>query len=802
MRYLLLILIICYGMPATAGVIKGTVLNAQNVPVPAVNILLLSAADSSIVTTAVTDEEGKYAIEVSASGTYHIKAAIPGYSVAYSAPVAYESGDVSVATLVLSANQKKLSEVTVRAEKPLIEVHADKIVVNVENSITATGSTVLEVLQRAPGVTVDNNENISLKGRQGVNVMLDGKLIPVSGGDLANLLKGMPSGSIEKIEIISNPGARYDAAGRAGIINIRTKKDKRMGANGNLTGGYSQGVYPKANGGIGLNYRDKKLVVYSNLNLSYREGVNDLTLYRQFFDSGRLTSVYNQTNVMRIPTRSQFLTVGGDYSISRNTTIGAVFTGGLSRFDIMGESQATRTGGNGEPMPGFVTWREAENHGDNLGVNLNLRHQLDTSGSDLSIDLDYARYNNSSDQTLNTSYVGPAAPPNYVLYGIMSGYTDIRSAKADYIKPFKNGLRLDAGVKASMVHADNDPAFYDRSSGVSIFDTGKSNHFIYDENINAVYLNAAQDWKQWSMQLGLRGEQTIAKGHQLINNERFDRNYAQLFPSVALIRHLNAKHDLGITLSRRIDRPAYQQLNPFRRYLDQTSVSQGNPYLKPALTWAAELTHTWDGKFITQFAYNYTSDAIINVIQPEAGQITIVTDKNLATNSSYIFSGTYPSKPWKWWNSVNSLNVFYNHFSGDLANTPLNAGRTTLQVSTQNTFTLPKSWTSELTFFYQSPQRYGYMQLKPNYVLSAGVQKSFHEGITTLKLSFTDILRRQNPRGSSEFESYYEDFEVVRDSRVATLQATYRFGKRTVAPVRRRQRGAEDELKRAASGAS
>jgi hypothetical protein len=802
---LILLILTCAAIArANAGVISGKVRSRENgAPLAEVNILLLRSNDSGLVKTGITDQDGLYFIEAPGAGAYLVKAMLPGYEPAYSAPVLYNESDVMVPDMLLTEARKALNEVTVRSRKPLIEVHADKIVMNVEASITNTGSTALEVLQRAPGVTVDQNDNISLKGRQGVNIMMDGKLLPVRGADLANVLKGMPSGSIEKIEIISNPGARYDAAGTAGIINIRTKKDKRMGANGSITAGYGQGKYPKANAGFNLNYRNKKLALYSSYSYSYRKGINNLGLMRRFYTNGQFISAYDQQNDMLLQLRNNYATVGADYSLSSSTTIGAVLTGGLNGFDLAGDSKAIVLDAIETPASNFSTVRNNSNTWDNAGINLNMRHQFDSAGSEITLDLDYARYANGSEQTLLTAYRlmdGTMQAPDYLLYGTMSGYTDIRALKLDYTKPVGKSLRLEAGIKSSLVRADNNPVFYDRSGGGNIYDSGKSNHFIYDENINAAYVNAAKDWTAWSLQAGLRAEQTIARGHQIVNDDRFDRNYTQLFPSLAMIRHLDQKNDLSITLSRRIDRPNYQQLNPFRRYLDVTSVNQGNPYLLPAFTWTAELSHTWKGRFITQLSWSRTTDVITQVIQPEAGQITIVTDKNLATNTVYSLSGTYPFQPAKWWSSVNNFNVYYTHYEGNLANTPLSDGTPAFQVSTQNSFTLPKDWSGELTGWYQSKQRYGYMHINLQYAVNIGLQKAFWEKKATLKLSVTDIFLKQNPTGESDFSAYHEDFTVLRDSRVATLTATYRFGKRSVAPTRRRQRGAEDELRRAAGG--
>ena len=792
-------------LPSRAGNLIGRVLAGGATPTPlqGVNLFVLRGADSGMVKTAVTDAAGTFAVSIPDAGSYLIQAQMPGYETTYSSAFSIDAEGLVLPDILMAASAKGLKEVTVRSQKPLLEVHADKIVMNVEASVTGAGSTALELLQRAPGVTVDQNDNISMKGRQGVNVMMDGKLLPIRGSDLANVLKGMPAASIEKIELISNPGARYDAAGTGGIINIKTKKDKRIGTNGSVTAGYGQGVYPKANSGFNLNFRDKKLVLYSSYNFSYRKGINNLGLFRRFYDNGNVLSTYDQENDMTMILNNHYGTIGADYTISPKTTIGTMLTGGINGFDLTGTSGATVLDAKEAPASYFHTDRSNGNSWTNYGINLNLRHQLDTSGSEISADGDYAHYANASDQTLQTAYRlmnGSVQRPDYVLYGTMSGYTDIRSLKVDYTRPFSKSLRFEAGLKSSLVRADNNPVFYDRSGGGNAYDSGKSNHFIYDEQINAVYLNASKDWEGWGMQAGLRGEQTLAKGHQLVSDERFDRNYAQLFPSLALTRHINPQNDLGVTLSRRIDRPNYQQLNPFRRYLDVSSVNQGNPYLLPALTWTAELSHTWKGRFITQASWSRTTDVITQVIQPEAGQTTIVTDKNLATNTVYSLSGSYPLQPAKWWSSVNNIVAYYTHYEGNLANTPLSDGTPAFNVYSQNSFTLPNDWTAELTGWFQSEQRYGYMHIEPQYAVNVGVQKVFWEKKATLRMNVSDMFLRQNPNGRSEFADYHEDFTVLRDSRVATVTATYRFGKRTVPPVRRRDRGAEDELRRAGAG--
>ena len=804
MKHLLcLSVLICAFFPVYAqnGSLSGRVLNAAGKAVPEATVLLLHAADSSLVKTAMTNSNGSYNTALLPDGSYLVKVTASGLEPKMSAPVAVQGSAVTIPDLVVEERRKQIGEVTVRAQKPLIEAKADRIIVNVENNIANTGSTAMEVLQRSPGVNVDQNDNISLKGKQGVNVMIDGKLVPVQGADLANILKAMPSNSIEKIELISNPGARYDAAGTAGIINIKTKKDKRVGMNGSITGGYGQGIYPKANGGFSLNYRNKKVNIYTNYNYAYREMKNELVLYRKFDSNNVYQFAYDQHNYARITGRSNWGTVGVDYTLSPKTTVGAVLSGGINNRDLNSYNSAFVLDEQQQIISSFANTTNNDNRFNNYSVNANLRHSFDTTGRELTVDADYARYSGDNNQHLFTTYANPDGSPLGVpsrIYGLLNGYTDIRSLKADYVHPLRGDARFEAGIKTSFVTADNDPAFYDRSSGVDVYDSSKSNHFIYKENINAAYVNVNKEWPKWSVQLGLRAEQTIAKGHQLVNDSRFDRNYVQLFPNIAVTRHLDAKNDLGITLSRRIDRPTYEQLNPFRNYLDPSSIHEGNPYLNPAFTYVAELSHIYKGKFITQLTFTRTMDAITQVIVPSnTDKITLITDRNLATNTVYTLSGAYPFQLAKWWNSTNSVVFYYSHYAGDVANTQLNDGTFGATLSTQNSFTLPKDWSAELSAWYQSEQRYGYMILRPMSGVNIGVQKNFLDKKLTAKLGVTDIFLEQNPEGHSDFNGYHEDFIVKRDTRNVNISLTYRFGKRTVAPARRRARGAEEELKRA-----
>lgn len=804
---MILLFVACTHLYARDGKISGKVTDAQNEPLTGVNVLIINAGDDKLIKADITNDSGKFAIEELPNGNYVVKVTSAIYEEYRSEAITLNNNEVQVKTISLKDKSNALKEVSVRAQKPLIEIKADKLVVNVENSIVNAGSSVMDVLARSPGVHVDQNDNISLKGKQGVFVMIDGKKTVMQGTDLASLLKSMSSSSIEQIEIITNPSAKYDAAGTAGIINIKTKKDKRYGFNGSLNCFYTQGVYPKFGGGTSINYRNKKWTVNGGVNYADRYGFNHLTLYRSFYNGDKLQNAYDQDNNGVFGYNLASGNVSVDYSLSSKTTIGIAANTDVNWYKVDGDNFSKVLGPDKEIQSYFTTLNNSDNHSTNYGLNLNMRHKFDSSGKELSVDVDYGAFNATRLQDFTTRYLdvtGQDYLPQYLLHGDLSGLTTIRSFKADYTHPLKNKLQLDGGIKLSYVTQDNDVQFFDRSIGGNVFDTSKSNHFVYKENINAAYLNMHKDWVKWSTQIGVRVEQTIAKGEQKINNQSFDRNYAQLFPSFAVQRHINANNDLGLTLSRRINRPNYEQLNPFKYYLDPSTYRTGYPFLLPELIYNIELSHTYKQRFVTTFLYSYLTDPITEVIQPSDDtnqkRVTVQTDKNLTSQVFFDLSGTYQFSICKWWTNVTQFNCYYSEFHGDIANTVLNAGTVTVDINTSNSLVLGKDWSAELGFNYQSRQIYGYMNLLPTWNLNAGIQKNLFDKRATIKLNATDIFWKSYPRATSVYNNYTESFVAQRDTRQVTLSFVYRFGSKSVSPVRRHSGGAEDLKRRASSG--
>ncbi len=810
-----LLLLISLSLSATAhtGSISGRIIDNTGKPLSLVSVLLLNASDSVLVKTELTDEKGEYHLTPSADGNFVVRVSLMGYEGYTSAPVAINGGNVTLPGIMLLPRAAMMNEVAVRAQKPFVEVHADKLVVNVESSIVSAGSNALEVLARSPGVTVNNNDNISLKGKQGVTVMINGKIQPISGEDLANMLKSMPASAVETIELISNPPAKYDAAGTAGIINIKLKRDRKMGLNGSVNTTYAQGVYGKANASMNINYRTQKLNLNANYNYSNRVGFNNLTLKRNFFENGTFTGAYEQDNTYLYDIKTDMGVLSADYSLSSATTIGGAVSGEHTYFRRDGNNfSRVIDPDTTKQQSHFVTQNSSPNNWGNRTANFNLRHNFDTAGQTLAVDADYAAYPTSGRQDYTTRYyhdltdgtIVPAGVQPLQFHGDLAGITQIRSVKADYSRPMSNGVKMDAGVKMSYVTAENDLKFYNYKNSKPVTDSNRTNNFLYREQINAAYINVGKEYGKWSTQIGLRAEQTIASGDAttpVIGDSTFTRNYAQLFPSLAVQRHINAHNDLGLTLSRRIERPNYDQLNPATYYLDPTSYKTGYPYLNPALSYAAELSHTWKQKFITNLSYTHTTAPITEVLQPSAteSKVTIQTQKNLSSMSYFGVSGSYQIRVCSWWNNTTNVNIYYAHYTGNIAGTNLSAGKATFDANTSNSFVLPHSWSAEVGGFYQAPQVYGYMNLKPSWMLNMGLQKNLFDKRATARINVVDMFWRGYPRGTSYYNSYNEWFSARRDTRQVAVSFTYRFGTRTLAPAGRHRSGAEDEKRRAGS---
>ncbi|CAM3316578.1 Outer membrane protein beta-barrel domain-containing protein [Flavobacterium longum] len=779
--------------------ISGRVVSPQQTPATDA-IVTLIAGDGKIAKTEAVDENGNFTFSNIAKGQYNIQISVNGIP-RFTGDAFTANENFVVGTTILPTPTTELSAVVVTKAKPYIERQQGKIILNVESSIGATGASAFEVLEKAPSVNVDQNDNISLRGKGGVIVQIDGKNTPLSGSNLANYLRGIPSSSVDKIEFITNPGAKYDAAGSA-IINIKMKKDKRKGTNGTVTSSYSQGKYPRLNNSLSLNHRNKNVNVFGSYSFAYSEWFNDLNLDRRFFEDGNFTGRYDQINSLKMNFRNHIGRAGADWTVNKKHTLGIIANAVSNNFNPTGRNFSDVYDENDLREQRFITWNRSRDKWHNASVNLNHKYTIDTLGTDIITDFDYANYGNVTKQNFQTKYFdnnNVEFLPQYLLRGDLDGNLNIFALKSDFVKTLSNKIKLESGVKSSYVKADNDLQFFDVSSGTPIFDPTKSNHFIYTENINAAYVNASKDIGNWGFYLGFRVENTNITGEQLVDGTSFDDSYTQLFPSVFTSYKFNDNHSLEFNYSRRITRPSYEQLNPFKFFLDQTTYKEGNPYLKPQTTHSIEVTHVFKQKIYSTLSFSRTTDNITEVIAPsdDDPMITVQTDKNLNTADIVGLFIITPLDFTPWWNTNYSFNFYYGSYSGTVANTTLDdRGNFNFNCNLVNNFKLGNGYSAEVTGNYRGREIYAFMDVDPIWFLNLGVQKKWKQ--STLKLAANDVFWTNRTTADSEFTNYTERFKVSRNTRVIAVSYTYNFGQGNNQP-RRRTGGADDIKQRAGS---
>jgi iron complex outermembrane receptor protein len=787
-----------------AGKITGSVITEQGKPADYATVTLLRAKDSSVVKSSLTNEAGLYAIERVNTGTYIIKATIIGYNKTFSGPITIAAnGTIKLPVLQLLPATATLKAVSITGTKPLIERKIDRTVMNVENSVLAAGNSAMEILERAPGVTVDKDDNISLKGKQGVTVMMDGKLTYLSSAQLANLLRSTDGNTIQSIEIITNPSAKYDAAGNSGIINIKLKKNKSAGTNGSLsaTGGYGQNH--KASTALNMNHKNGNLNVFGNYSYSNSKRPQDINLNRAVAQNNQTTYFNENTDILG-NRNSHNYKLGADYDLSKTNTLGIQVTGYNSASSANTFNNTLISNDRINTSAVTTTNNRGSDRYNNIAANINNRIVLDTAGKELSMDADYSHFYNKQSNNYANNYFyadGTTLRTNSLLRNSLPSKINIGTFKADYTNPLGKTMKLEAGMKFSYVATNNDLRSDSTLKNNWVADLSRTNLYKYTENINAGYVNFSKSWKKTSLQVGVRTEQTNSKGDSKDStniSKIISRNYLDWFPSAFLNHEFSDKHSLGLNYSRRIDRPSYDDLNSFQQILNAYTYQQGNPNLKPQYTNSYELSYTYNKKYNATLGYSLTTDAMVEVPE-QNGVKTFITRDNLAEQTNYSLNINAPFTIAKWWSMNNNITAFYLGFKTNTTKLSVDNGQFAGNGNSINTFMLSKTVKMEGTFNYQSPLTYGLFHIRSQYAFDAGISKSFAEKRANLKFSVSDVFntRKQNltvRQGNINFDVFQKN-----ETRVARLTFTYNFGNSKI-QSRRHQSGADDEKSRVKSG--
>jgi len=794
-----------HAQPGT-GKLSGKVLDEKHASLSYASVSLLKAKDSTLIKGSITEENGTYAFSNLADGQYIIAINMVGYAKVLKGP--YLINDThktyTVDQVELAPTSKQLKNVEIVSRKPLVERQVDKTVLNIENSVLAAGNNALEILQKAPGVTVDKDGNISLRGKKGVLVMLDGKPTYMSSEQLANLLRSTEGNAVQSIELITNPSAKYDAAGNSGIINIKLKKNKNYGTNGSVNAGAGYGRYYKANTGISLNHREKKFNIFGDFNYSRRKQYHNLDIMRVNNTTTDQT-YFNQTSEGKGPRRNYNFKGGLDYFLDDSNTIGLAvngYNGGGSNdakvLTLIGSQPLQTDSSVLANNPNQFNYR-------GITYNLNYKGTIDTAGQEITADIDYSKYKNSGDNQYNNNYLDINGQPYrspYIFRSFAPSEVNVFAVKTDYTYPFSKKMKLDAGLKSSVVSTDNNSIFENFLNNNWQNDASRSNQFKYDENINAGYLNLKREFTGTTIQLGLRAEQTNSTGNSITEQRVSKRHYFNLFPSLFVNHVLSKNNEIGFSYSRRIDRPDYGDLNPFISFVDLYTYGIGNPFLNPQYTNAFEVSYSYKKTINATFGYSHTNDAITRVLLSDTVQKTLfITSRNLAVKKSYNLNVNSPLNIFKWWTTNNNLTVYYNKFSTpNLLGVPYSSGKLAFNANTNHTISLNTSTNIEMSGFYQSSMVEGTLALKPQYGIDLGASKSFANKKFNVKLAANDVFNLQKWRITSALPGQnYSVFEKE-ESRIFRLTCTYRFGSNDIKAARQHNKGSAAEQNRVKSG--
>ena len=791
------------------GSISGIVKDSTGNPLQEGIISLVLVKDSSFLKAVFSESTGKFNFSDLPYDSYFLFIHDANHEKFKSPEIIInsENTDITISEIKLAAlKTNNLEEIMIVAKIPVIERKMDRTVVNVDAMISSAGNNALELLAKSPGIIVEQSGNIILKGKSGVLILIDDKQTYLSGDALQNYLKTFPASAISQIEIMTNPPAKYDAAGNVGIINIVTKKSKLKGTNGSITLNVGQGIYARSFNSFTLNIRNNKLNFFINGSASINRSYSHLLINRTYKNEDlSIQSKFAQDMHSGGKNHSERLRAGLDYYVSEKTTLGFSINGSLNNNKSWLRNISELRNSNSDLTSTVLADNKEDVIFKNGGLNLNYRKQFDTTDRSLTMDLDYITYVTKSEQ----SYINSTFLPNgnltnkELLTGTLPSAINIMAYKADYSHPFKNNLKFETGLKSSYASIDNQVDYFNTIADSVFPDYDKSNHFKYNEFINAVYVNFSREYKRFGFQTGLRGEHTRSIGNQLGNpvkpQARFIRDYFNLFPTVYFSYKLDsaANNQLVLSYGRRIDRPYYEDLNPFLRPLDKFTFYTGNPYLKPSLSNVLNLTYSFKSLFSILLNYSRTTNEVSEAIRIDENNIYFSTPQNIGKSQGLNLGVEATIPVSKWLTSSIYSEISNTSYQSQLFTEQLNSKGNYFYFSLNNSFTFTKGWSAELSGFYITKMIYSQFTLGSRGQMSFALQKKILKNKGSLKLSMNDVFYTMTSSGTINnlrlTDATYKNYS---DSRNVFLTFNYNFGKPMEVKTRHEGNGAESEKQR------
>lgn len=757
--------------------IDGKVINQDSIPVQGVTIYLINEKANMMIKSAVTDQNGVFYIQEPPAGVYIIEASAVGYSTKRTESIAITQQSITLEPLVLHIENVQIESVQVEGRLPQIQQYHGKTIMNVENSSLASGSNALEIVKRAPGISVDNNDNIQLMGRDGVNVTIDGRQTYMTGDQLATLLKATDGSQIKSIEVSTTRSAKEDAEGSVGTINIVLKKNKLEGFNGtfNATGGHGKEFL--GNSSLSLNYKKNNTSLFGSYSYDDSKTISLLELERILTNEGKKTAFDQSTEINR-KGKSHNYRIGIEQITSDRNIITAQFNA-INNATTNDNISQTYIGPQiGIADSTLTSHADINSSFDRYSFSLNNEFKIDTTGKKLTGDFDWSKFNNSQ-KALYRNEISVLIDPNLNIIEDQSTSTpstiNILSTKLDYTQSIGAGI-LETGLKYSHIKTDNNLIFKNLTNNYWELDPLRSNHFIYTEEILAAYIDYSTSIGNWGLKGGLRGEETLSKGKSITLNEQVKRKYFDLFPSVNVSYSANENNILSLSYAKKITRPNYKKLNPFEYFLDKFTSEKGNPYLKPQYTESLSLSYTFLKMFTATLGYDYTYDAMVESIgQDSIKNTTWVYLENLAKQHMTYLNINAPFHIGKIWSMNNNITLMRFNFKGPIAGDYIDQTSSAFRANSTHYLHLPKGFSTEIDLRYMSPIIYNVYKLDTRWSTDVGLTKKVNDR-STFKIAVSDIFNTNNTNLYTDFGSFDSKIRQNHDTRVFRLTYTYRFG--------------------------
>jgi hypothetical protein len=775
--------------------LTGQVVDEKGSPLSYVNVSVLSTRKGALpVTNGLTDSAGHYKLLLPPPGIYILQFTAIGFAktISDSFTVASTEFSKNFPPLVLKREAQELATVDIRALRPTIVQLTDRMVINVQGTAMAAGNNAFNVLAKSPGVFIDPEGNIQLNGRGGVTVMIDGRLTFLSAQELKNLLESTAAENIKSIEIITNPSAKYDAEGTSGIINIVFRKNVLQGVNGSINTNYSTNFKQNFYGaGLTVNHRSGRWNSFFISNFNRRGGGREATFTRIFYAPNKTTHFDQVAEANSYNIGPPSIRLGSDFTINEKHSIGVIgsFNVNRSHNEFLTETLI----GNAPSTPAqFV---DADNFTTNrhnsLAGNLHYTGKLDTNGTTLSADFDQVKMRNEGVGNFYNRFfeVSSGSEQKDNLYTHTPNRLDIGSAKLDFSYALNKNHKLEAGTRLSRVVADNDSRFYFNNAGLKL-DSSRTNHFNYAENIYAAYVNWSGTLsKKISMQAGLRAEKTLSKGESFTTAQVTERDYLDFFPSLFLQHKVSGNYNITYSYSRRLSRPNYGSLNPFRSYRDPYTWTEGNPYLRPQYTNLFNVTQTFRKIYILQLFYQATTDVMVELPMLDvANTVTVYTTGNV--NNSYSGGGSViiPARITKRWDTRNTAQVSYSKFTTASAQGDLQNEQLFLSLQSVHTILFAKDFRMEGTLIFRGPAASGLYHQKSMYRIDLAFSKSFSKRKFEIAMNINDATKGWRFRWTTNIGGNVNEFNQYLRWRTLTLSLRYNFSKGQKVNIRQRAR--------------